>query len=99
DAPSAEAPRRIPMYDQVGADSAQSVEIAALVEKHRARMDALNREFQERYDPSFRAIVEDTREAIKEVFTPEQAARYQEMVEESDRRRRATEDTADPHDH
>jgi Spy/CpxP family protein refolding chaperone len=90
-------PRRTPMYEQVGPDSAQSVEIAALVEAHRARMDALNREFQENYDPRYRAIVEETREAIKQVFTPEQAARYQEIVEERDRRR-AAEEAANPDD-
>lgn len=84
-----EAPRRLPMYEQVGPDSAQSVMIAALVEEHRARMDALNREFQENYDPRYRTIVEDTREAIKEVFTAEQAAQYQQLVEERDRRRAA----------
>jgi len=92
-----EESRRTPMYEQVGPDSAQSVQIAALVQEHSARMDALNREFQENYDPRFRAIVRETREAIKRVFTPEQAARYQEIVEESDRRR-AEEEAADPDD-
>jgi NADPH-dependent glutamate synthase beta subunit-like oxidoreductase len=77
-----EAPRRTPMYEQVGPDSAQSVMIAALVEEHRARMNALNEEFQENYDPRYRAIIEETREAIKEVFTAEQAAEYQRLVEE-----------------
>ena len=91
-------PRRTPMYEQVGPDSAQSVLIAELVQEHRARMDALNREFQEHYDPRYRAIVEETREAIKAVFTPEQAARYQEIVEERDRRR-AAEEAANPDSH
>ncbi len=84
-----EAPRRTPMYEQVGPDPAQSVMIASLVEEHRARMDALNREFQENYDPRYRTIIEETREAIKEVFTEEQAAHYQRLVEERDRRRAA----------
>lgn len=82
-----EAPPRRAMYEQVGPDSAQSVMIAALVEEHRARMASLNREFQEHYDPRYRTIVEDTREAIKDVFTSEQAAQYQRLVEERDRRR------------
>lgn len=82
---------RPPMYEQVGPDSAQSVVIDSIVKEHRARMDSLNREFQENYDPRFRAIVEDTREAIKEVFTAEQAARYQELVEARDRERAAEE--------
>lgn len=83
-----EAPR-IPMYEQVGPDPEQAVVIDSIVREHRARMDALNREFQERYDPQYRAIVEETRAAIKVVFTPEQAAQYQALVEERDRRRAA----------
>ena len=93
-----EEARRTPMYEQVGPDSAQSMLIAELVQEHRARMDALNREFQDHYDPRYRAIVEETREAIKQVFTPEQAAQYEEIIEERDRRR-AAEEGADPADH
>ena len=81
--------RRMPMYEQVGPDAAQSVILDSIVAEHRARLDALNREFQERYDPRFRAIVEETREAIKGVFTPEQAARYQELLDARDRARAA----------
>jgi Spy/CpxP family protein refolding chaperone len=81
--------RRMPMYEQVGPDAAQSVILDSIVVEHRARLDALNREFQERYDPQFRAIVEETREAIKGVFTPEQAARYQELLDARDRERAA----------
>lgn len=84
-----EEPARVPMYEQVGPDSAQSLVIDSIVAQHRARLDALNREFQERYDPQFRSIVEETRAAIKGVFTPEQATRYQELVEERDRQRAA----------
>lgn len=84
----AEEPR-VPMYEQVGPDSAQSVVIDSIVEEHRARIDALNREFQEHYDPQFRAIVEETRAAIRTVFTPEQAERYQELTDERDRLRAA----------
>ena len=82
-----ESERRIPMYEQVGPDPVQAVVIDSIVREHQARMDALNREFQERYNPQYRAIVEETREAIKVVFTPEQAAQYQALVEERDRRR------------
>lgn len=80
-------PRRIPMYEQVGPDSAQSVTIDSIVAEHRARLDQLNREFQKQYDPRMRAIVEETREAIKGVFTSEQAARYQELLDARDRSR------------
>jgi len=84
-----DAERRLPMYEQIGPDADQSVVIDSIVREHRARMDALNREFQEQYDPQYRAIVEETRAAIKQVFTPEQAAEYQALVEERDRRRAA----------
>lgn len=80
---------RVPMYEQVGPDAAQSVVIDSIVEEHRARIDALNREFQEHYDPQFRAIVEETRAAIRTVFTPEQAELYQELTDERDRQRAA----------
>jgi len=84
-----EVEARLPMYAQVGPDADQSVVIDSIVREHRARMDALNREFQEQYDPQYRVIVEETRAAIKQVFTLEQAAQYQELVEERDRRRAA----------
>lgn len=84
-----EGEARIPMYQQVGPDPDQSVVIDSIVREHRSRIDALNREFQEHYDPQFRAIVEETRAAIREVFSPEQAARYQALTDERDRRRAA----------
>lgn len=78
---------RVPMYRQVGPDSAQSLVIDSIVQEHRARIDALNRQFQDEYDPQFRQIVEETRAAIRDVFTPEQAAQYQALTDERDRRR------------
>jgi hypothetical protein len=78
---------RVPMYEQVGPDSAQSVVIDSIVREHRARIDLLNRQFQEEYDPQLRQIVEETRAAIRDVFSPEQAAQYQALTDERDRRR------------
>lgn len=91
--------RRIPMYEQVGPDSAQSVVIDSIVREHRARLDALNRRFQEEYDPQFRQIVEETRAAIRGVFTAEQAAAYQALTDERDRQRAAAEAGGGDHDH
>lgn len=79
------------MWEQVGPDSAQTVRIDSIVIEHRARMDALHAEFQANYDPRYREIVEGTREAIKEVFTEEQAVRYQEILDRRDRERAAEE--------
>ena len=78
---------RVPMYRQVGPDSAQSLVIDSIVQEHRERIDALNRQFQDEYDPQFRQIVEETRAAIRGVFTPAQAAQYQALTDERDRRR------------
>jgi hypothetical protein len=79
--------RRVPMYEQVGPNPEQSVLIDSIVVEHRARMDSLHEVFRETYDPQYEAIVEQTREAIKQVFTPEQAATYDSLTEERDRRR------------
>jgi len=85
--PEPDEERRVPMYEQVGPDPTQSVLIDSIVVEHRARMDSLHEVFRATYDPQYEAIVEETREAIKQVFTPEQAATYDSLTEERDRRR------------
>ena len=82
-----ESSRRPPMYEQVGPDDQQSAAIATIVQEHRSRMDALHAEFRELYNPRYQSIVHDSREAIKAVFTAEQAAEYQLLLDERDQRR------------
>ena len=41
-------------------------------------------EFQAAYDPRYRALLQETRAAIKGVFTPEQAHAYDSLIAERD---------------
>ena len=53
--------------------------------------DAMKRaedEFEGVYDPRFRALVDSSRAAIKQLMTPEQATNYDSILAEGDRRRR-----------
>jgi len=45
-------------------------------------------EFEGAYDPRFRALVDSSRVAIKQLMTPEQATNYDSILAEGDRRRR-----------
>lgn len=84
-----EAPRerRVPLYERVGPDEEQSILIEAIMKDFREAMRALHAEFREAYNPRYDALVRDTREAIKGVFTPEQAMAYDSLIAESERRR------------
>lgn len=79
--------RRTRMYEQVGPTEAQGVLIDSVVKEHRQRMSALHDEFDSAYNPRYRALIQETREAILGVFTPAQAAEYQALLDSFDRRR------------
>ena len=79
--------RRTRMYEQVGPSADQKVFIDSIVKDHRARMDALHEEFRSAYYPRYRAAIEDTRGAILEVFSEEQSAEYQALLDDFDRRK------------
>jgi Spy/CpxP family protein refolding chaperone len=79
--------RRQPMYEQVGPSERQMVSIDSIVDEHRVKMKELHAEFRAAYNPRYQALVEETREAIKGVLTPEQAVAYDSLLEERDRRR------------
>jgi Spy/CpxP family protein refolding chaperone len=83
----ADPPRRVPMYEQVGPDSAQKVVIDSIVQEYRAAMKQLQREFRDAYNPRYEALVDETRSAIKGVLTPDQAAAYDSLFAQSQRRR------------
>ena len=87
--------RRTPMYEQVGPTPGQKVLIDSIVEHHRDAMQRLHEEFREAYNPRYRALIHDTRDAIKGVFTPEQAAAYDSLLAERDRSRRERESRKD----
>ena len=82
-----ERERRTPMYEQVGPSEVQMVAIDSIVDEHRARMKVLHDEFRSAYNPRYQALIEETRQAIKGVFTPQQAEEYDSLLAEWDRRR------------
>jgi len=82
-----ERQRRTPMYEQVGPTEEQMVLIDSILVVRKARMDELHKEFRSAYNPRYQALIEDTREAIKGVFTPEQAVEYQALLDDFDRRK------------
>ena len=84
--------RRVPMYEQVGPNETQMANIDSIVREHREGMKTLHREFRDAYDPRYRALLEETRLAIRSVFEPEQAMAYDSLLVEYDRRRRERRD-------
>lgn len=78
---------RRPMYERVGPSEQQLIQIDSILVVHRGRMRDLHEEFRGNYDPRYRALIVQAREAIKTVLTDEQAAEYQVLLDESDRRR------------
>lgn len=51
-------------------------------------MKAAERDFEAAYQPRFRALIDSSRTAIRQLMTPEQATHYDSLLAESDRRRR-----------
>jgi len=84
---NAAPPRRVPMYEQVGLDGDQKVLIDSIVAEYRASMRALHAEFRAAYNPRYQALVDSTRGSIKNVLDTEQAAAYDSLVADFERRR------------
>ena len=92
-----ERERRPPMYEQVGALSAQQHgQIDSIVGAHRFEIRGVYRGFRDNHDAlhddyelEFRAILMRTREGIKGVMAPAQAAVYDSLLADYDRRREA----------
>lgn len=76
--------RRRAMYEQVGPSAAQKIVIDSIVDEYRIAMRALHAEFNAAYDPRYKALLHETRAAIKGVLTPEQAHAYDSLVAERD---------------
>jgi hypothetical protein len=73
-------------YLRVEPNESQLTLIDSIVVEHRARTNALDEALRAKYRSDFRVILLETREAIKEVLTPEQAAEYQRLLDERDAR-------------
>ena len=80
-----EPTRRARVYEQVAPTSDQLLVIDSIVREYRARTNLLDEQMTE-LRAGFRVILVETREAIKEQFTPEQAAEYQRLLDEGDAR-------------
>tara|TARA_B100000700_G_scaffold94066_2_gene106125 strand:- start:6050 stop:6496 length:447 start_codon:yes stop_codon:yes gene_type:complete len=83
--------RRRRIYDQVEPNEEQLRVIDSIVTVHRGRTNALDEEMRAQLNRGFRLILLETREAIKDVLTLEQAAEYQRLLDENDARRDARE--------
>ena len=75
--------RRTRMYEQVGPSEAQKTQIDSIVGQHRGDLRVLQRDFRDAYE----ALIQQTRDAIKGVLTPEQAAQYDSLVAAYEKRR------------
>ena len=88
DTTEAEAPpRRRAMYEEVAPNEEQLALIQSIMAEHRARTNAFDEEMQAESRAGFGVIVSETRNAIKAVLTPEQAAQYQVLLDAYDARR------------
>ncbi len=52
------------------------------------QMKGAEKQFKEAYDPRLRALIDTSRAAIRQIMTPAQAAQYDSLLAESDRKRR-----------
>lgn len=86
EASTAPEEERTPLYAQVGPADDQKVLIDSIVVEFRKEMSALRREWRQGYEAQRDALVASTRTAIKDVFTAEQAAQYDSLAAEYDRR-------------
>lgn len=80
------------MWERVDPTDAQRVLIDSIVQAYRADSRAFHRESREAYDEGMRALVLQTREAIKSVLDPDQAARYDSLATARDDRNRREDD-------
>jgi hypothetical protein len=78
---------RTPMWAKVGPTATQAATIDSIVQEHRQRMDDLHAEFRSAYNPRYEALIEETRQAILGVFDAKQAAQYEALLNDYDRRR------------
>ena len=87
-----ESPRRRSLIvEQVGLSPEQKAKVDSIVAHYRQEMrdlqDELQAELQQAYTPRYRGLLEETREEIKGVLTPDQRMEYDSLLVEHDRRR------------
>lgn len=69
-------------------EAARSLFSEPLIDSLYNAMKAAEDDFEEMYDPPFRALIDSSRAAIRQLMTPEQATNYDSVLAENDRRRR-----------
>jgi hypothetical protein len=85
--PDQASQRRRPLIvEQVGLSEGQKTTVDSIVASHRAKMRALQDEFDQAYMPRYRGILEEAREAIRGVLTADQRTAYDSLLAEHDRR-------------
>lgn len=87
--------RRSPIYAQMNPSAEQQAAIDSIIGVHRERTNALDKENRRVYRQGFRSIVLDSREAIKEVFSLEQAEEYQRLLDAWDAEQAAERENRD----
>ncbi|MEK9501551.1 hypothetical protein [Gaopeijia maritima] len=83
-------PRRY-LFERVDPTDAQRVRIDSIVALYQSDVRRFHRESRQFYDDGMRALVLETREAIKGVLDPDQAARYDSLAVDRDRRNQESE--------
>lgn len=87
-----ESPRRRRLIvEQVGLSPEQKAQVDSIVAHYRQEMrdlqDELKVELRQAYTPRYRGLLEETREEIRGVLTPDQRMEYDSLLVEHDRRR------------
>lgn len=80
------------VYEQLNPTDEQTTRIDSILRVHRERMNALDREYREARRErrgAYDAVIQDTRDAIADVFGPEEAVEYRRLLAEFDRRRQS----------
>ncbi|MGI9627188.1 MAG: hypothetical protein ACR2QM_10165 [Longimicrobiales bacterium] len=80
----AETPRdggRALVIDQVGLEDDQRAQVDEIVEYFQAEMRELNHEFRQAYRPRERKLLDQTRDSIKSVLSPQQVITYDSLLE------------------
>ena len=90
--PQQQRQRRPLVYEQLNPSPEQTAVIDSILRVHRERMNKLDREYREarhHYQANYDSVVQETREAIADVFPPDVAEEYRRLLAEYDRRREA----------
>lgn len=71
------------IIDRIGLSAGQRAEVDSVIRHYGGRMTDLQKEFR----PKYRAVVDSTNEAVRELLDEDQRARYDELAEQRRERR------------